>query len=270
MRGMGPGEYARPLWAAGCSGGRRDAAVGPGGRAGERSAGRAGAPRPCPGGADEDARGAEALDASRASDAISGEVLSRVLARRIAAVGLTPPTSVRDSPGRLTVTPVAGRSVADCVADLLVARAGEAGSTGVITADAGRDVVAAALAARGVAHGRLEADRGDDEDHLVQLVPATVAKGLELDRVIVAEPVGIWTQSRTSAPASVASTWSSPVRCQSPRSCTPDRSPSPCADGSDVRGRPSGERSSRHRCCPTSWPAGARPRRRGRRCRSRG
>lgn len=55
-----------------------------------------------------------------------------------------------------------------------------------------------------MAHGRLEADRGDDEDHLVQLVPATVAKGLEFDRVIVAEPVGIWTQSRTSAPASVA------------------------------------------------------------------
>ena len=42
-----------------------------------------------------------------------------------------------------------------------------------------------------MAHGRLEADRGDDEDHLVQLVPATVAKGLEFDRVIVAEPAGI-------------------------------------------------------------------------------
>ena len=42
-----------------------------------------------------------------------------------------------------------------------------------------------------MAHGRLEADQGDDEDHPVQLVPATVAKGLEFDRVVVVEPAAI-------------------------------------------------------------------------------
>ena len=48
-----------------------------------------------------------------------------------------------------------------------------------------------ALAAEGVAHGRLDADHGDDEDRQVEVVPASIAKGLEFDRVVVLEPAAI-------------------------------------------------------------------------------
>ena len=65
------------------------------------------------------------------------------------------------------------------------------GSVGVIAADADVPALGAALAAAGVAHGRLDADHGDDEDRQVELVPATIAKGLEFDRVVVVEPAAI-------------------------------------------------------------------------------
>lgn len=105
--------------------------------------------------------------------------------------GLTPPTSVRDNPGVLTVLPVDEGALGDRLARLVSDRAGEPGSTGVIAADAALDRLAAALDERLVPHGRLDVDHGDDADHPVQLVPATVAKGLEFDRVVVVEPAAI-------------------------------------------------------------------------------
>ncbi|MGL5929228.1 MAG: hypothetical protein ACRCY8_09840 [Dermatophilaceae bacterium] len=42
-----------------------------------------------------------------------------------------------------------------------------------------------------MAHERLGADHGDDADHRVELVPASIAKGLEFDRVVVVEPAAI-------------------------------------------------------------------------------
>ncbi|MGL4178500.1 MAG: hypothetical protein ACRCSN_20780, partial [Dermatophilaceae bacterium] len=62
--------------------------------------------------------------------------------------------------------------------------------------------------------GGLDADHGDDEDHQVELVPASIAKGVEFDpgrssssRARSSPP------SPTSALASGASTSSSPERC---------------------------------------------------------
>ena len=64
-------------------------------------------------------------------------------------------------------------------------------------------------------HGRLDADHGDDEDRQVELVPASIAKGLEFDRVVVVEPAAIVDASPTCAPGCGGSTWCSPGRCPS-------------------------------------------------------
>jgi DNA helicase IV len=47
-----------------------------------------------------------------------------------------------------------------------------------------------ALQHKGIGHGVLGQDHGD-VDHQVDVVPATVAKGLEFDRVVVVEPAAI-------------------------------------------------------------------------------
>ena len=107
------------------------------------------------------------------------------------APGLGAPTSVRDNPGRLTLVPTttAGRDAA--VVDAVRAASGVPGSVGVIVADAATAAVSRALSAAGLRHGRLDADHGDDEDHQVEVVPASIAKGLEFDRVVVLEPTAI-------------------------------------------------------------------------------
>ncbi|GAA6526655.1 AAA family ATPase [Intrasporangium sp. DVR] len=105
--------------------------------------------------------------------------------------GLTPPRSVRDNPGVLTVAHVDPASLDQRLAQLLIGRAGEPGSTGVIAAGGDLDRIAASFDARDLTYGRLDLDHGDDADHPLQLVPATVAKGLEFDRVVVVEPAAI-------------------------------------------------------------------------------
>ena len=63
------------------------------------------------------------------------------------------------------------------------------GSVGVIVPDAGdRRDLARPSPPPASPHGRLDADHGDDEDRQVELVPASIAKGLEFDRVVVVEP----------------------------------------------------------------------------------
>ncbi|WP_377643509.1 HelD family protein [Oryzobacter terrae] len=107
------------------------------------------------------------------------------------APGLGAPQAVRDNPGLLSVvaTDVAGR--ASAVVDAVRAAVAEPGSVGVIATDAEVDGIGAALTAAGVPHGRLDADHGDDEDRQVELVPTSIAKGLEFDRVVVVEPAAI-------------------------------------------------------------------------------
>ena len=107
------------------------------------------------------------------------------------APGLGAPVSVRSNPGRLDLVPVASAELVDAVARVAGEAAAEAGSVGVIAPDAMVAEVAAGLTAAGLAHGRLDLDHGDDEDHQVEVVPASVAKGLEFDRTVVVEPSAI-------------------------------------------------------------------------------
>ncbi|WP_232827442.1 HelD family protein [Jiangella endophytica] len=102
----------------------------------------------------------------------------------VIAPGVAPPEPVRSNPGRLDVTHAAGdltAAVSDAARDV----AAREGSVGVIVADDAVAGTTAALDAAGVAHGALA------DDQRVTVVPATLAKGLEYDHVIVVEPAAI-------------------------------------------------------------------------------
>ena len=103
------------------------------------------------------------------------------------APGLGVPVFVRDNPGRLEIVRVDRVALYDRVASSVAETLHEPGSIGVIVPDAAADAASRALSRSGVNHGMLGADHGD-VDHQVDVVPATVAKGLEFDRVIVVEP----------------------------------------------------------------------------------
>ncbi|MFC7596635.1 HelD family protein [Terrabacter sp. GCM10028922] len=107
------------------------------------------------------------------------------------APGLGAPVSVRDNPGRLELRPADPGSLEAAVVHAVQAAAATPGSVGVIAPDAMVETVCAALTVASVPHGRLDVDHGDDEDHQVEVVPATVAKGLEFDRTVVVEPAAI-------------------------------------------------------------------------------
>ena len=107
------------------------------------------------------------------------------------APGIGAPASVRSDPGRLTIVPTGAAGRLQAVADAVRAAVREPGSVGVIAVDTGIARLSAGLAAAGVPHGRLDAAHGDDADHQVELVPASIAKGLEFDRVVVVEPAAI-------------------------------------------------------------------------------
>ena len=100
------------------------------------------------------------------------------------------PVSVRDNPGRLEIVRVEGAGLYDRVAESVAVTLREPGSIGVIVPDAAAEDASRALSRNGVEHGVLGANHGD-LDHQVDVVPATVAKGLEFDRVIVVEPSAI-------------------------------------------------------------------------------
>jgi DNA helicase IV len=107
------------------------------------------------------------------------------------APGLGAPVSVRENPGRLELVRVPSAvDVAAEVATVVAGVAAEPGSVGVIAPASLVAPVSAALTKAGIGHGVLGADHGDVE-HQVDVVPATVAKGLEFDRVVVVEPATI-------------------------------------------------------------------------------
>ena len=115
------------------------------------------------------------------------------------AVGLEPSTSVRSAAGGLQVLAVADAATA--AAEEAVRGLAEEGSIGLITADADVPAVRAALAALGADHlvlgpggGPEPAEEPDGEPGRpprISVVPATLAKGLEYDQVVVAEPAAI-------------------------------------------------------------------------------
>ncbi|WP_406832355.1 AAA family ATPase [Pedococcus sp. KACC 23699] len=106
------------------------------------------------------------------------------------AAGLGAPVSVRDNPGRLDVLAVDSDDLLDAVARVVAGEVREPGSIGVIVPDASVERFSMSLRAKGIDHGVLGQDHGDI-DHQVDVVPATVAKGLEFDRVVVVEPAAI-------------------------------------------------------------------------------
>ncbi|WP_153398502.1 HelD family protein [Ornithinicoccus halotolerans] len=115
------------------------------------------------------------------------------------APGLGTPVSVRSNPGRLELVAAAPGELPAAVVTQVERAASVPGSVGVIVADGDVGRLAAALSARGVQHdvtGREEhADAGKDAGtglpRQVQLVPATLAKGLEFDHVVAVEPAAM-------------------------------------------------------------------------------
>jgi DNA helicase IV len=103
-----------------------------------------------------------------------------------------PPTRSFRSDGRLTVArsqDLPGRCV-----DAVRAALKEEGSIGVIAADAATDLLAAALQLDGIETMQIDTMRTDtlpEGDGRVAVVPATLAKGLEYDHVVVMEPAEI-------------------------------------------------------------------------------
>ncbi len=94
---------------------------------------------------------------------------------------LSPPRSLRPGVGSLSVR--RGAAVADAVREAL----GKEGSIGVIVPDAMVEEVSRSL--DGLAHTVLGPD--SVEEHRLVVVPATLAKGLEYDHVVVVEPADI-------------------------------------------------------------------------------
>ncbi|MET7463479.1 AAA family ATPase [Nonomuraea sp. NPDC005501] len=99
------------------------------------------------------------------------------------APGLAVPRSLRPGAGSLSVRQ--GGDLVTAVRDAL----GREGSIGLIAPDALVAEVAGALAEAGLAHAVLGPD--STEEHRLLVVPATLAKGLEYDHVIVVEPADI-------------------------------------------------------------------------------
>ncbi|MCQ9185241.1 AAA family ATPase [Streptomyces sp. IBSBF 2953] len=99
------------------------------------------------------------------------------------APGLTPVASVRENPGFFELRPVSGDAevVAACEESLR-----HEGSTGLIAADARIPALAEALTAAGVAH--LSPGEETTAENRLTLVPASLAKGLEYDYVVLDEP----------------------------------------------------------------------------------
>ncbi|GAA1259756.1 AAA family ATPase [Sphaerisporangium rubeum] len=100
---------------------------------------------------------------------------------------LAAPRSLRPGAGSLTVRPSA-----DVLTDLAAAVRGvlgHEGSVGVITADAAAPAASAALTTAQVEHDVLTPD--GTPAHRVCVIPASLAKGLEYDHVVVLEPADI-------------------------------------------------------------------------------
>ncbi|WTK12205.1 AAA family ATPase [Streptomyces sp. NBC_01530] len=102
------------------------------------------------------------------------------------APGLTPVASVRENPGFFDLRPIAGTAeVVDACEELLR----NEGSTGLIVADARVPSLAAALTAAGISY--LAPGEETTRDTRLTLVPASLAKGLEYDYVVLDEPQAV-------------------------------------------------------------------------------
>lgn len=111
------------------------------------------------------------------------------------APGLTPPHSVRRSPGEFRIVPGPTDELAGVVAGVQE----RPGTVGVIVADERVAEASAVLTAAGLPHGvlsdTLPDDLGDPDGSpasaRIEVIPATLAKGLEFDQVVLVEPAAI-------------------------------------------------------------------------------
>jgi DNA helicase IV len=103
------------------------------------------------------------------------------------AAGLTPPVSVRDNPGLLVVRQ--GMGPVDLIGACREALSRE-GSVGVITADCAVGHVGRQLDRAEMTYTRLDVQDMTTEKRIT-LVPASLAKGLEFDSVVVVDPARI-------------------------------------------------------------------------------
>ncbi|KJK39015.1 ATPase AAA [Streptomyces variegatus] len=102
------------------------------------------------------------------------------------APGLTPVVSIRENPGHFEVRPVSGtKDVVGACRELLR----NEGSTGLIAADARVPELAGALAEAGIPY--LGPGEETTQDTRLTLVPASLAKGLEYDYVVLDEPQAV-------------------------------------------------------------------------------
>jgi DNA helicase IV len=102
------------------------------------------------------------------------------------APGLSAPTSVRQTPGALDIT--ATQSLDASVVDACRRRLAEDGSIGLIAADADIPGLYDSLVAAGLEPGLVGRDEDALDTYRLVCVPAGLAKGLEFDAVVVAEP----------------------------------------------------------------------------------
>jgi DNA helicase IV len=119
---------------------------------------------------------------------VPGEVIefaARLLP--VIAPGLEPPQSVRRARGELTVDRVSD-PVAAVVQVLTATRDERVGSTGLIVPDPLVDELVGALVEAMLPHAVLGRDEPDGS---VDVVPATLAKGLEFDHVVLVEPAAL-------------------------------------------------------------------------------
>ncbi|MGY0462396.1 HelD family protein [Kitasatospora sp. cg17-2] len=105
------------------------------------------------------------------------------------APGLAPAGSVRDAPGSLTVRRVDPEERTDAVVEACLRALGREGSTGLIAADARVPLLAEALTAAGLPH--LAPGAETSAEARLTLVPASLAKGLEYDYVVLDEPAAV-------------------------------------------------------------------------------
>ncbi|MEU0219496.1 UvrD-helicase domain-containing protein [Streptomyces sp. NPDC006265] len=102
------------------------------------------------------------------------------------APGLTPVASIRENPGHFEVRPVAGpKDVVEACRELLR----HEGSTGLIAADARVPELSRALTEAGIPY--LGPGEETTQDTRLTLVPASLAKGLEYDYVVLDEPQAV-------------------------------------------------------------------------------
>jgi len=113
------------------------------------------------------------------------EYAARLLPR--IAPDLEPPVAVRRARGELTLT-------TGPLAEALAPAVARVGSVGLIVPDAGLAAARAALDEAGLTYAEIGADAPEDAsefDAHLDLVPASLAKGLEFDHVVLDDPAGI-------------------------------------------------------------------------------